>query len=386
MTVRSWSRTEYGAAVQVGGPPTNAVAYTQNGLNTPRSLREKGIYPDNPYNMVKQMTTHRASSQQYVAPGSPTRTCNTAWFGTSASVGNPIVPDRSKAFSKLLEKWRSSDFNAGVAVGEGRESLEMVINRLRSIASAAQQLRRRNFGGALASLAHVSKEDRRHAFRSMNSGFFANAWLELQYGWRPLINDIYAAAEFVKTKPRRGIIRTSVKETNDTVTAGFGYPVNDAITIVNERRLHLKVVVTELPSTFERLGLTDPLSVAWELVPFSFVIDWFAPIGDAIQAIHAIRAMPVSQYCETNVRQYKVHLPVHAGQVYYNQYCRKSSHSTIEYINVSRQVSSTMPSAWGIVGNAIIRSFTDPGDLDLGKALNSAALVRSKLGKLGQYL
>jgi hypothetical protein len=27
------------------------------------------------------------------------------------------------------------------------------------------------------------------------------------------------------------------------------------------------------------LGLTNPLNVAWELVPFSFVVDWFIPIG-----------------------------------------------------------------------------------------------------------
>jgi hypothetical protein len=35
-----------------------------------------------------------------------------------------------------------------------------------------------------------------------------------------------------------------------------------------------------LTNTLSSLGLTNPLNVAWELVPFSFVVDWFIPIGD----------------------------------------------------------------------------------------------------------
>jgi len=36
------------------------------------------------------------------------------------------------------------------------------------------------------------------------------------------------------------------------------------------------------------LGLYDPLSVAWELVPFSFVADWFIPIGTYLDNLAAI--------------------------------------------------------------------------------------------------
>jgi hypothetical protein len=33
------------------------------------------------------------------------------------------------------------------------------------------------------------------------------------------------------------------------------------------------------------VGLTNPLEIAWEVVPYSFVVDWMLPIGDAISAI-----------------------------------------------------------------------------------------------------
>lgn len=33
----------------------------------------------------------------------------------------------------------------------------------------------------------------------------------------------------------------------------------------------------------QALGLTSPLSTTWELIPFSFVLDWFIPVGDALK-------------------------------------------------------------------------------------------------------
>jgi hypothetical protein len=39
------------------------------------------------------------------------------------------------------------------------------------------------------------------------------------------------------------------------------------------------------------VGLEDPLSTAWELVPYSFVADWFLPIGDYLSASALSRAL-----------------------------------------------------------------------------------------------
>jgi hypothetical protein len=38
-------------------------------------------------------------------------------------------------------------------------------------------------------------------------------------------------------------------------------------------------------ATAQAVGLTNPALVAWELVPYSFVIDWFLPIGNWLTAI-----------------------------------------------------------------------------------------------------
>jgi hypothetical protein len=41
----------------------------------------------------------------------------------------------------------------------------------------------------------------------------------------------------------------------------------------------------------QSLGLADPLSVAWELTPWSFVVDWFLPVGDYLNARGALRTI-----------------------------------------------------------------------------------------------
>jgi hypothetical protein len=36
------------------------------------------------------------------------------------------------------------------------------------------------------------------------------------------------------------------------------------------------------------LGLLDPLSVAWEILPWSFVVDWFYPVGTFLDNLSII--------------------------------------------------------------------------------------------------
>jgi hypothetical protein len=37
----------------------------------------------------------------------------------------------------------------------------------------------------------------------------------------------------------------------------------------------------------ESAGLVNPLSIAWELLPWSFVVDWFIPVGNTLEAMTA---------------------------------------------------------------------------------------------------
>lgn len=382
MTVRSWTRTNSLGTSDVGGNPREAISYSQNGLNATYAERQAGIYLDHPYNMTKNSSVHRSSRTQDYR-GGPIYRCATDWFGATATFVSPPQPDLAKALNKLLGKWRSSTFDAGVSLAEGKESVEMIVQRLRSLAASANALRKGNFGGALAALAHVNRGDRRNALRAMNSKYFSQAWLELQYGWKPLLNDIYAASEFVKTKPTVGVIRSSEKESGACVSANpLAYPTSEIILVVNERRRHLKVTVVNRPSTFERLGLTDPATIAWELVPFSFVADWVLPIGEVIQALHTVNAMQVVSCCDTSIWNRKAYLRVSNGTRYGNAVCRQSAVGLLDIVTMSRQIYPSLPPAWSIVANAVARAFSVPLNATWSQALSAGALARTNLNRL----
>lgn len=177
---------------------------------------------------------------------------------------------------KLREKVAGSDFNMGVFLGEGREALKMITDSATRIYRAYGKVRKFDIAGAAAALA-TKKPKSVHKTAAGN-------WLELQYGWLPLIKDAQGAAEFLakslnfpmvqtyKVTRRKPISVSPIAGTKFLSFSGRG-----------DTRVQLIARLSEV-DTVKLVGLTDPASVVWELTPFSFVADWFIPIGNYLAA------------------------------------------------------------------------------------------------------
>lgn len=378
MTVKSWDRTQAIGSSSPGFPyPRIRDAYAQNGTNATRAERLARIYKVHAYNMTRTRYSKPAIT---VKLGATTYNTNTDTCGAQPVIPAIPIPNNDKAVGKLLDKWRSSSINVGVTLGEGREAVEMIVNRSLAIANSAKALRHGNFGGAMAALAGISRSDKRNAWKRMTSRDFAGAWLELQYGWKPLLSDIYAASDLVKTKPRAGVFRSSEKELG-TITANAPFPAGDVMSIKCERRLHLMVKVTNTASLPERLGLSDPFSVAWELTRFSFVADWFLPIGDSLRAAHAKQAMKTSEASTTTIRQDVSQFRVRSGHTYGSWTATSGGIAEFNSVTMQRTVSFGVPNSWGIVDQVpglLIPTWDPP----VTRLFNAAALARTNLMKL----
>jgi hypothetical protein len=46
-------------------------------------------------------------------------------------------------------------------------------------------------------------------------------------------------------------------------------------------------------SELQQIGLTNPALVVWELIPFSFVFDWFVSVGDWLTGLTALQGVTV---------------------------------------------------------------------------------------------
>lgn len=116
----------------------------------------------------------------------------------------------------------------------------------------------------------------------------ADAWLEWRYGWRTLLLDMESAVEAFNTPVRdlfiEGRAGVSFSSADIIVSPEPTYHCTwDNITRL-DYDLSVRVnVVLHYDMTSTNV-LVSPLVTAWELIPYSFVADWFVSAGDAIAA------------------------------------------------------------------------------------------------------
>ncbi len=194
-----------------------------------------------------------------------------------------------KALSGLLEN--DVAFNAFML--QGKQSLSMAANLAAGIAHGTDKLMTARF--------KTPKQFRNFLKKAGDKAVsnFSGKYLEFLYGWKPLADDVENAFQYMLdgyTGPEQKRFRLVVRKTRKLKqqllqeqfaasywTANWGYrfyltKVNMARTILNY----------QFPSQVgEMLPTLTPFGTAWELMPWSFVVDWFIPIGDWIGAMEA---------------------------------------------------------------------------------------------------
>lgn len=117
---------------------------------------------------------------------------------------------------------------------------------------------------------------------------FASLWLEYSFGWKPMLSSIADSIDVLQHPYPSSLITASAKmhrswtyrETSDT-----GGWKTKTVTTDTVRKIGARVQISN-PNLFRanQLGFVNPASVAWELVPFSFVVDWFVNVGEFLSS------------------------------------------------------------------------------------------------------
>lgn len=236
---------------------------------------------------------------------------------------------------KLLRSLNSSKTNTLVSLAEAHKTAASVYKNATKIANAllalkkldfprftsalgitAKVYQKKEFGKKRSKLVHelvgpewdlMSKSTRRYTSKRVLLqekhqpkilDFMADTWLEYSYGWKPLLGDVYSHAEALATVmvdrdkiAVRSIFATvTLNRTLSEYARGENlWAVSRKTDHVHSARMgvHYKLGDNSTLSTAAVFGLTNPYIVAWELVPFSFVADWFLPIGTALESITA---------------------------------------------------------------------------------------------------
>jgi len=231
----------------------------------------------------------------------------------------------AKAQTKLLLKLKAQDVNLAQALAERKQTANLISTNCRRLVSAWNFLRKKDLGSALGVLnaARPSRQKLRRInriwygrdgrFRERASkdefGNASSVWLEVQYGWRPLLDDIYGSAKAIAAAQEHQILQTRVacstrlyKVVKTKPTPSPTNPTQVSYSQVTEAIIRYVVWYSqpEMPRTLLQMGFTNPALLAWELLPFSFVVDWFIPIGNYISSWDATLGLTFLKGCRSS--------------------------------------------------------------------------------------
>jgi hypothetical protein len=208
---------------------------------------------------------------------------------------------RSRAEIAALLKLKDQKINLAQAFAERQQTVNLIGDTAGRIARSLMALKKGDIRKAAEAL--KVKPPKRVPKGKYAKDRMSNEWLALQYGWNPLLNDVYGGAEALAEKdmaePNRYIVTVKAgKKAKDSrrVVKDGGRLSDDYL---NYRQIGLSrmkygvrvslsyVEDNTFTAEMASLGLTNPALLAWELMPWSFVVDWFLPLGNWISAMDA---------------------------------------------------------------------------------------------------
>lgn len=275
-----WSRVWQGGDAVIPKRPLVVYLTLADGTKLYRRAPRRIAKEEHNYKMDLVSSNNPAGSYRNpLRPSDPpvTSSAEGQMGGVAGFVSKWTTNDELALLGKLRDQVQGSSFNAAVFLAEGNQALHMILSAASALDGAYRHAKRGNFAAASKSIARYERKQGR------GSKTLASNWLEYQYGVKPLLSDVFDAAV------------TLAKLTNfpmqQTVTVTRKVPgtikaASPGLVKANGEgfdAMKIKAIIREvnIPSL---IGLQDPASVVWEKLPYSFVVDWFLPIGSYLSA------------------------------------------------------------------------------------------------------
>lgn len=221
--------------------------------------------------------------------------------------GDPAIIDRllSEVTGKIFDKIKNQKINLGQAFGERKQTAGLLHDNAVKFLNSVRAARKGDMGQAAKFLGLKLQDNkasrgkpRRRSVVGFDSNELSSRVLELQFGWKPLLSDIYGACEQIADtyhRPTRYSVASNMAfqqsiDTSDSAPTHCGGMINHHVGGV-DYAVKMRVqfgIDSEAAHTATQIGISDPLVVAWELTPWSFVLDYFVSVGDYLGRLQAL--------------------------------------------------------------------------------------------------
>lgn len=188
----------------------------------------------------------------------------------------------ARSYASFRRKLYSGSASLGVTLGSYKQSREMIVKRYHTLKLYS-----------LATLGRTFVQEALRDGKKLKPKDAASLHLEVIFGWVPLLQDIHAAVTTViQTAPAYAWVKSSAKS-NQSFSSFASGPYNvdfsESYTKAEFNLTHSRgaEVSVSNPNVWlaERAGLLNPASVAWDLVPWSFVVNMFLNTGQLVNSI-----------------------------------------------------------------------------------------------------
>lgn len=197
-----------------------------------------------------------------------------AFHSSLVAMGNSLVDDvEAKLTRKVYSKLKNNVVHIGNLIGERKQTFDLLLSLYKRISSLIL-LKKGTLKAVQAAIT--------------NKKAWADDVLAFKFGVEPLVLDFLALSEHLgKLPPDMPIItvRTNNSQFPKRVSVQRGgVKFEGSIEISYVYKLTSTMEVWESMKNF---GLTNPMETAWELTPWSFVVDWFLPLGEYLSSLTA---------------------------------------------------------------------------------------------------
>lgn len=199
-----------------------------------------------------------------------------------------VISLTNEALARFTGKVRKHNANLGVTLASWKQSVNMITDRTNKISKILDR--------SIKSLEKMSPSKLRR-IRAQKS---ASAVLEGEFGWKPLVDDIQAGfGTLARNPPDSQWVRSVSKGTVTGVQTDWGQAGLSAW----YRRLFIEhyrvtvsgraVITSQNAHLANRLGLLNLPGVAWDLIPWSFVVNMFTNMAQMVNSLTAFAGVDI---------------------------------------------------------------------------------------------
>lgn len=207
----------------------------------------------------------------------------------------------NEVIAKLQSRVSGHGTNIPVSISEAKGTIGMIGDAVVKLSTAYRQVRKGRFKSAAQTLGLRSTPKGLSLRKSAERN-----WLQYRYGWRLVVYDIESLTKtlYDQLTTRPILLRVTAKAerhrkaTQVTNLVRFDNPYSGAtlFTVTVTKNIVTDQVcrggyVYEISNTAlagaQSFGLANPFVWAWEVIPYSFVLDWVVNVGSVLEGLTA---------------------------------------------------------------------------------------------------